>query len=64
MQPRFGFDVRIDIKQDEEGWWGLIYVFQYDPNEPPLLVGPCESEEDARRRATTLAKDVAPPSRD
>jgi hypothetical protein len=60
MQPRFGFDVRIETKQDEEGWWGLIYLFQYDTNEPPLLVGPCDDEASAVERAKRLAKDIAP----
>jgi hypothetical protein len=62
MQPRFGFDVRIETKQDEEGWWGLIYLFQYDTNEPPLLVGPCDDEPSARDRALRLARDIAPPA--
>lgn len=56
-----GLEVRIETKQDEDGWWwGLIYMFEL-MNEPPLIVGPCEDEASALTRAKQLAKNVAPP---
>lgn len=54
----YGYDVRIETKQDEDGWYGLIYMFSYDPNETPLLVGPCDDEESALTRAKRLANDI------
>lgn len=59
MGVQYGFDVRIETRQDGDGWWGLIYLFSYDPNETPLLVGPCEDEESAVKRANLLARDIA-----
>jgi hypothetical protein len=58
MRRPAAHDVQIQIKQEDDDWWGLIYFFPDDPNEVPLLVGPCADRETAEQRAHTLAKDI------
>ncbi len=56
-RPYGPYRVRIEVKQEDDAWWGMVYLFD-DPGEVPLLVGPCADEDEADRRAHTLAKDV------
>jgi hypothetical protein len=57
MDSGYPFEVRIETKQEDDGWWGIVYLFG-DFKEPPLLVGPCADEDEALRRARTLARDI------
>lgn len=50
--------IRIETQPGPGGQWGFVYLFDGNPNEPPLLTGPWQDEAEARSKAEALAASL------
>lgn len=50
------FRIRIETRPGPGGQWGFLFLFDGNPNEPPLLSGPWKDDAQARRKAEELAE--------
>jgi len=53
------FRIRIETRPGPGGRWGFLYLFDGNPNEPPLLTGPWQDDAQARKKAEALAEQLA-----
>jgi hypothetical protein len=53
------FNVHIETKLHPGGdWWGLVWLFYGNPEEPPIFSGPWADEAQARQKAEALADGI------
>ncbi len=61
-EPQGKYNVVVETAERPDGWWALVWLFHGTPGEPPLHIGPEETEELARTRGRQLAYDLTAPS--